>query len=345
MATLKVEVVKIDEIKEHPNADALEIAIVKGWQCAVKKDEFKVGDLCVYFPLDSVLPEKLSDHIGITKYLAKGRVKAAKLRGEPSYGLLWPVNKAEDYIYPPPFDQRSFSEGMDLTEGLGVTKWEPPVKLNVQDAETPHPLFDKYTEIENMRNYPDVIQPCERVYITEKIHGSNCRHAYIDGEFMAGSHNMRFKENDRNRYWHVFSDNMKRMLKYISKQNNGAPVIAYGEVFGDKVQDLHYGLTNGKISYRCFDIKVGGKYINYDQLVNMTIMFGVDRVPVLYEGEFKMDEVMKYSTSKTLAGGDNIMEGVVITPYVERYDERVGRVIMKYIFDQYLTRKGGTEYK
>jgi len=36
---------------------------------------------------------------------------------------------------------------------------------------------------------------------------------------------------------------------------------------------------------------------------------------------------------------------VVITPYVERYDERVGRVIMKYVFDQYLTRKGGTEYK
>jgi len=171
MATLKVEVVKIDEIKEHPNADALEIAIVKGWQCAVKKEEFKVGDLCVYFPLDSVLPKELSDHIGITKYLAHGRVKAAKLRGEPSYGLLWPVNKAEDYIYPHPSDQRSFSDGMDLTEALGVTKWEPPVKLNVQDAETPHTLFDKYTEIENMRNYPDVIQPGEKVYITEKIHG------------------------------------------------------------------------------------------------------------------------------------------------------------------------------
>ena len=146
MATLKAEVVRIDEVKEHTNADALDLVIIKGWQSVVRKGEFKAGELAVYFPLDSVLPEKLSDNIGVTKYLSKGRVKAAKLRGEPSYGLVWPVNKAEDYIYPEPFDKRNFSIGMDLTEGLGVTKWEPPLNLNAQDAEIPHPLFDKYTE-------------------------------------------------------------------------------------------------------------------------------------------------------------------------------------------------------
>jgi len=356
MSTLKVEVVKIDEVKEHTNADALEIAIVKGWQTVIRKGEFNKDDLVVYFPLDSILPVKLSDEIGVTKYLSKGRVKAAKLRGEPSYGLIWPVRKAEDYIWPLPFDERRYGEGMDLTEGLGVTKWEPPLNLNVQNAERPDPLFDRYTDIENLRNYPNIIQPGELVVMTEKIHGANCRHGFIEETYMAGSHNMRFKptlgeltngpnKHFTNKYWYVMTDNMKEMLKSLSVDSGGMPVVAYGELFGSKVQDLHYGLENGKISHRCFDIKVNGKYLDYDRFATISAKFGVDIVPVLYKGEFNMEEVMKFSTSKTFAGGDNIMEGVVVKPYFERFDPKVGRVIMKYVFDQYLTRKGGTEFK
>jgi RNA ligase (TIGR02306 family) len=351
MSTLKVEVIRIDKIKEHSNADALDIAIVKGWQVVIRKGEFKSGDLAVYFPLDSVLSKELSDTIGVTKYLSNGRVRAAKLRHEPSYGLLWNVCKAADYIYPPPFDTRNFSEGVDLTEALGVTKWEPPINLNVQDAEIPHPLFEKYTNIENMRNYLNIIQNGELVVITEKIHGSNCRFALINGEFMVGSHNMRFKptiDNKHsgqftNKYWHVFSEEAKNLIAYLSNKNQNAPVIIFGELYGHKVQDLHYGFTNRQISFRCFDIWVNGKYIDYDQFTTVCAKFNVPTVPVLYKGEFSMKEVLKFSTSKTFAGGDNIMEGVVVKPYYERFNEKIGRVILKYVFDQYLTRKGGTE--
>lgn len=238
MSTLKVEVVKIDEVKEHTNADALEIAIVKGWQTVIRKGEFNKDDLVVYFPLDSILPVKLSDEIGVTKYLSKGRVKAAKLRGEPSYGLIWPVRKAEDYIWPLPFDERRYGEGMDLTEGLGVTKWEPPLNLNVQNAERPDPLFDRYTDIENLRNYPNIIQPGELVVMTEKIHGcvnsktkilmANGEEKYIKnisgGDFVT-SFNEKTKEFEINKVLKVIVQK-KVLIRWLSLSfENGRNII------------------------------------------------------------------------------------------------------------------------
>src|ERR1700730_1650712 len=101
MSSLIVEVCEIARLVPHPNADNLEIAVVKGWDCLVKKGSFKPGDKVIYFPIDSVLPLELSEQLGVTKYLKAmrkdyvyegpplgGRVGAAKLRGRVSYGLL-----------------------------------------------------------------------------------------------------------------------------------------------------------------------------------------------------------------------------------------------------------------
>lgn len=345
MSELKVEVVKIDEIKVHTNADTLELAIVKGWQTVVRKGEFKAGELVVYFPLDSVLPERLSEAIGVTKYLRHGRIVAAKLRGEPSYGLLWNKRKAEEYIWPMPFDLRNYGVGDDLTEGLGVTKWEPPPIFNNEDAETPHVLFEKYSDIQNMRNYPNVILDGEEVVITEKLHGANSRHGYVNGEYMVGSHNMRKRENANSKWWSVFSDDMKELVRTVSEANGNMPVIMFGEIFG-WIQDLHYGFKQGAFGYRCFGIRVGAKYMNYPDFIGTCSMYKVPTVPILYCGPFSMAEVLKYINSKsTIEGSDNIMEGVVITPTIERIDPKIERVILKYVFDQYLTRHGGTEFK
>ena len=101
MSSLIVEVCEIAQVLAHPNADALEVAVVKGWECIIKKDSFRPGDRVVYFPLDTVLPLELSERLGVTKYLKPlrhdydtegkawgGRVGAARLRGQVSYGLL-----------------------------------------------------------------------------------------------------------------------------------------------------------------------------------------------------------------------------------------------------------------
>jgi len=349
MSSLIVDIVRVEEIKPHPDPEttALELAVVKGWQCVVKKGSMKAGDLCVYFPLDSILPEDVSDAIGVTKYLSKGRVRAAKLRGAPSYGLLWPMPPFTEYVYETKSDHpfwmaHVFEEGEDVADLLGITKWEPPMEFSDADMETPHPAFLKYTEIENYRNFPNILEEGEEVVIREKVHGTNCRHALIDGIFMAGSHERRLKEGN-SRYWHSMSEEIKSLLQAVS---NRGPVIAYGEVFGHKVQDLHYGLERGNIAHRLFDISVQGIYQDEDVFVELCDKYSVPTMPVLYRGPWSFDVLEQFRDTDTkIEGGTNMMEGVVIKPVKERIHSETGRVILKYVWDRYLTRKGGTEKK
>lgn len=353
MSELRVSVVKIDDIIEHTNADALELAIIGGWQIVIQKDVFKVGDEVVYFPLDAILPVALSDKMGITKYLSKGRIRAARLRGEPSYGTIAPVQSIAKYqleihmdiLKENPHDTEhelfnpfNVDEDTNLADILGVEKWEPP--CNAMDEEKPHSLFEKYTNIDNMRNFPDIIEEGEEVVITEKIHGSNARFAYIDEEFMVGSHNIRIKEHEHNKYWKVFSNDMKDLL--IETVIDGAPVILYGELYGSGIQDLTYGMKNNQRGVRIFDLKVKGNYVDYEVLEQLCGKHNIDLAPVLYRGPFSMEKIMEFSKAKSTLG-DNIMEGVVVRPVKERHHHRIGRVVLKYVFDQYLLRKDGTE--
>ena len=91
MAYFEVNVVKIDQIEDHPNADALELAVIGGYRAIVKLGDFKAGDLVVYIPEQSIVPQWLLERMGLEGRLAgkdKNRVKAIKLRGVLSQGLV-----------------------------------------------------------------------------------------------------------------------------------------------------------------------------------------------------------------------------------------------------------------
>ncbi len=197
MSSLIVPVAMIEKIIPHSNADTLELAHVLGWQLVVRKGEYQAGDRIVYFPPDTVLPLEVSERFGVTKYLSKQRIRCAKLRGEPSFGLA---------VKP---DDESWQVGENVAEFYGATKYEPPVRPGPGDAEQDHPLFWEYTDIENMRNFPDVFEEGETVYLSEKIHGTNCRTAMIEGELMAGSKAVRRKRPIEDKfatsiYWYPF---------------------------------------------------------------------------------------------------------------------------------------------
>src|SRR5436189_2833731 len=128
MSSLIVEVCRIQAVMPHSNADALELAHIKGWQCVVPKGRFTAGQLIVYIPIDSVLPLALSERLGITRYLSNGRVRCARLRGEPSFGVVMDA-------------EAGLAEGEDVALRHGITKFIPPLKISSGDAETPHPLF------------------------------------------------------------------------------------------------------------------------------------------------------------------------------------------------------------
>src|SRR4051812_36586251 len=110
MSSLIVEVSQIDAINKHPNADAIELAVIKGWQCVVPKGKYRAGDRVVYVPVDALMPIPLADAIGITKYLSNGRVRCARLRGEPSFGVI--MDLAEP----------AWDVGRDVAEHYGITK-------------------------------------------------------------------------------------------------------------------------------------------------------------------------------------------------------------------------------
>jgi RNA ligase (TIGR02306 family) len=336
MSTLKVRIVRIEKVIPHPDPEttSLDLIPVDGWCVLVKRGSFKVGDLAVYFPIDSLLPLKLSDAIGCTKYLGTGgHVKAAKLRGVPSYGVLWHINSFHEYLA----NSGKFSPigltdiGIDLTEFLGVTKWEPPVKLQDGDAEKPHTLFDKYTDIENYRNYTRVFSENEEIVATEKIHGTNARYGLVDEEgqevYMVGSHNVRKRESPHSKYWVVFSQSLKDMLKFIKEKYNAHAVIAYGEIYGAGIQDLTYNMKD--IALRLFDIKVDDRYLDYDDFVTFTGIYNISVAPSLYRGTFSLEKIKSFEGKSWV--GDCIIEGAVFKPVKERIDQHIGRAILKYV--------------
>lgn len=329
MSSLIVEIVKIKEIIEHPNADLLEIAKVKGWECCVQKDSLKVGDWVIYAPIDSMIPLELSEKLNITKYLSKGRVRTAKLRGVYSQGLIMSVDELPGGYY--------YNLGEDVKGVLGITKYippPPPAHLAGQQRQS-HPDFHSYTDIENIKNFPDVLQEGEDVCITEKIHGTNFRSGILqmaegEFEFHVGTHNTNLVENPDNAYW-------KCALMYKLKDILEPNMILYGEVYGYGVQKLAYDLKTVDITF--FDLSVNGRYINTDDFKAFCKKNKLPQVPILYEGPWKESLMTLANGSSTIA--KHIREGIVIKPKVERYNSEIGRVVLKHLSEKYLLKDYG----
>lgn len=328
MSSLIVPVTTIEALKPHNNADSLELAQVLGWQLVVRKGEYQIGQRIVYFPIDTLLPLELSERLGVTKYLSKQRIRCAKLRGEPSFGLA--IRPDHDWTI-----------GENVAEFYDARKYEPPVRVTAGDAEVNHPLFVAYTEIENMRNFPEIFEPGESVLLSEKIHGTNARVACIEGELMAGSMGLRRKRPDEDRfasntYWFPLSlEPVRTLLEALGREHR--QVILFGEVYGSKIQSFHYGLR-GSIGFRAFDLLLDGHYMDWPDFLVLCARYGVETVPVLATIPFDLAEVKRASEGKTqlMEQDAHIREGVVVRPTHERHDPRIGRVILKYVSDSYL---------
>lgn len=186
MSTFGCTVVEIDSVENHPNADRLSIVRIGGFNCISAKLEdgahrYAAGDFVVYVPEASVLPEWMlrqmdfwKDDKGTLAGSNGDRVKAIKLRGIVSQGVLyqlerklgaWVLNAVNDTV------RETVELGQNVTELLGVTKYEPPIPTNM--AGEVASLFGKTVkfDVENHQRYPNVFQEGEPVVATEKLHG------------------------------------------------------------------------------------------------------------------------------------------------------------------------------
>ena len=125
---------RIAALNPIPGKDRIELATVDGWTVIVKKDEFEVDGPCVYVEIDSVLPERPEFEFLRDKGF---RIKTMKMAGCISQGICFPLDILPDGHY---------DEGDDVTDLLGITKWEPKDATDVveQNIKAKKPKFPKW---------------------------------------------------------------------------------------------------------------------------------------------------------------------------------------------------------
>jgi RNA ligase (TIGR02306 family) len=158
-----------------PNADLIESATVDGWTCVVSKGDFTVGDLAVYFEIDSFLPASDERYSFLKSKATKQgdfegiRIKTIKLRKVLSQGLLVPLAKFPEISATleelrkthGKEDAESKMQGVSFEDILGVVKWEPPVSKDALSAAglAPFPTtFVMRTDQERVQNLPNVFE-------------------------------------------------------------------------------------------------------------------------------------------------------------------------------------------
>lgn len=104
---------KIEWKRPIEGADRIELVGVLGWQCIAKKDEFHVGDLCVYIEIDSIVDKTSPDFAFLEKRNYK--IKTMKMKGVLSQGIVFPLS-----VLP----KKEWSIGLDVTSLLKITEIE-----------------------------------------------------------------------------------------------------------------------------------------------------------------------------------------------------------------------------
>jgi RNA ligase (TIGR02306 family) len=334
----------IGSVSEIPGADNIELVTVGGWNAITKKGEYQVGDKVVVATTDAVIPQDLSDLMGVTNYLRKGqRVRTVKLRGVYSECLLIPFK----YLAPKSLEN-NVNEGDDMMGILGITKYEPPVKtvqLSVGGRKIKYhqnPNFHVYYKFPNQKNVPDMFSEEDEVVITRKLHGTNARfgivrkkklslwdrvkmffgNQWVAFEYVLGSHNVEKGSDSQGFYdtnvWETVVnqyDIRGKLWDHVKETYEPSDltegVVIYGEIYGAGIQkNYEYGLTD--VKFAGFDVEVDGVYQPY---INETVHFDCLQLPqveLLYQGNWSKEEQDKFVFNNNIEGTKVPHEGVVV---------------------------------
>jgi RNA ligase (TIGR02306 family) len=346
---------QINEVKEIPGADNIEQAVIGGWNCIVKKGEYKSGDFVAIATTDAVIPQELSDAMNVTNYLRKGgRVRTVKLRGVYSECLVIPKQ-----FLPIGYN----APGKDLMEALDIYKYEPPVK-QIQLASgkkikyKENPNFHIYYKFPNLKNVVGMFTKDDDVQITRKLHGTNARYGivkksklslwdkvkkffrltdeWINYEYVYGSHNVEKGSDSQGFYstdvWREVADKYgikERLWNYVKKlhiEDLGSGFVIYGEIYGAGIQkNYDYGLK--ELEFAGFDVTIDGKYCttHYSEFI-VTEVLGLNHVEELHVGKWSQEIQDKYTFNNFIDGTKVPHEGIVIK-HTSGERQRVAKVI------------------
>ena len=336
---------KIRDIKPIEGADAIVLAIVDGWQTVVKKGEYQVGDLAVYLEVDSWVPTELAPFLSKGKEPreyngVKGeRLKTMKLRGALSQGLLLPISvvtNAMIEICGKPMGG-FISENEDVTEVLGIQKWERPIPVQLAgQVKGNFPTLIPKTDQERVQNLvKEVRAACDAgmlFELTEKLEGSSMTVYRIQGEFGVCSRNLDLKRDENNSFWATaIRDDIEAQMMAVDPYWDFA---IQGELIGPGIQGNIYGLT--KTEFYVFDIYdiQNGKYLDPIARQSLVQQMGLNHVPVLALGKDlgtgEVDYILEWAEgSSDLTAGYVEREGIV-------FKQMHGGMTFKAISNKYL---------
>jgi RNA ligase (TIGR02306 family) len=253
---------KIREIRPIKGADMIELAIVNNWQAVVSKAEgHRAGDLVVYCEIDSLLPEVPEFEFlrkGCYKQLPDGtagfRLRTIRLRGELSQGLIIPLAAAEK-IAERNGIQLSLEVGTDVTDSLGIIKWDPPLPANLAGVALGlFPSFIQKTDEDRCQGLTDDWHELKlhTYYVTEKLDGSSTTYFINEGVFGVCSRNLNLAETPDSTQWRIARElNLEDRMRIL-----GRNFALQGELIGPGVQCNSYRLNKQEVRFfNVFDIQ------------------------------------------------------------------------------------------
>lgn len=325
---------KITKLTPIEGADLIETATVLGWEIVVKKGEYQVGDLCTYIQIDTVVPE-LPEFEFLRE--RKFRVRTIKLRKQISQGLIVPLPKG------------NWQEGDDVTDLIGVKKYEKPdnnprlyekprmpksgyrkwiylFKYNFlykifpglqRKNRSPFPKdLVPITDEERIQNMPHILQQyAGKLFIVSyKLDGSSITiiHSKVFGKSKFRICSRRFELHDKKNDWYkaFIETNFKDEILKLVTHFKTNDIIVQGEAIG-KFNGNHHNLEKEQI--RLFNIYVGGKRLNQQEFIRVCKANNIPHCPMYKEVALNhtLPEVLKMSEIKDILNPSVEAEGLV----------------------------------
>lgn len=337
---------RVWKIEPIEGADKIELAHVLGWQCVVKKGEFKEGDLAVYFEIDSFLPIRDAfEFLRNSSYkksdlLGEGfRLNTAKFRGQISQGLLLSLGTF------PEID--GIEIGQDVTELLGVRKWEIEERVTTGGTIAGALPYDvPHTDETRVQAMPELIEAFAGLdyYITTKMDGSSHSISVDENGFHVTGHNYEYRNDGKCSFYNMVEKRgyEEKLLRFV-KDEGLQTLTIQGEFCGPGIQKNRLKL--GGPEWYVFTVRENRKRVGLGRMLDVCKLLGLESVLVEEIGEDlpatypTVDALLARADGQYPNGGPK--EGIVIRPVEPVYSPLIGgELSMKVVNNKYLLKNG-----
>ena len=343
--------------------DKIMLAEIEGWHVIVGKDDFHVGDKCVYIEIDSVLPDRPEFEQARKR---ANRVRTMKMAGVFSEGIAYPLSILPNMIDDHTISYNQYNEGDDVTQLLGITKYDEyagddiacrqVIKKNKytkwqlfwykifgfpKKKENEFPSLVSKTDETRIQNVPDALKYKEPVVVTEKVDGCSMT-AIIEHtgfllpkeEFTLASRN-RSLEKDNSHYWRVAEEyDLQERMSLMLEEWDSPWLAIQGEVAGPAIQGNPYKMK--ELDFFVFNIIDPSGRWSTEKMATWCYRYGLSYVPIIdtnYVLPDTVDDMLKYATGPSLLNPEVLREGVVIR-------SKDGQKSFKAVSPEYLVKHG-----